>query len=181
MQSLLLRYVNWLIALVLVAAGLAVLNWFLCLGLDAGAAGGLAGALFGAAALFVGAEISKYDQHAKADLELKESRARIRVALMTELVRISVNLVVSAKFFREAVEVLKETNQKGPVNFANHTPEIPVIYDKLLQQVASTLPATEIDALATFFGLSLTPPSNTPLGKPHGAKHSARRPKSVCI
>ena len=28
---------------------------------------------------------------------------------------------------------------------------------------------------------TLTPPSNTPLGRPHGAKHSAREPKSVCI
>ena len=28
---------------------------------------------------------------------------------------------------------------------------------------------------------TLTPPSNTPLGRPHGAKHSARKPKSVCI
>jgi hypothetical protein len=28
---------------------------------------------------------------------------------------------------------------------------------------------------------TLTPPSNTPGGKPHGARHSATRPKSVCI
>ena len=28
---------------------------------------------------------------------------------------------------------------------------------------------------------TLTPPSNTPLGKPHGARHSAITPKSVCI
>ncbi len=28
---------------------------------------------------------------------------------------------------------------------------------------------------------TLTPPSNTPLGKPHGTRHSAMLPKSVCI
>ena len=62
MKSFSLRFANSLITIVLVAIGLAVLHWFSCLGLDAAAAGGLAGALFGAAALFVGAEISKYDR-----------------------------------------------------------------------------------------------------------------------
>ena len=28
---------------------------------------------------------------------------------------------------------------------------------------------------------TLTLPSNTPLGKPHGTRHSATTPKSVCI
>jgi len=44
-----------------------------------------------------------------------------------------------------------------------------------------------LDEVGTWHGVlapadpTLTPPSNTPLGKPHGTRHSAMLPKSVCI
>jgi hypothetical protein len=47
--------------------------------------------------------------------------------------------------------------------------------------VAAVLGTARACGVPGWFALTLTPPSNTPLGKPHGATHSARKLKWVCI
>jgi len=42
-------------------------------------------------------------------------------------------------------------------------------------------PKYAVSNVVGYLNPTLTPPSNTPLGKPHGARHSAAMPKSVCI
>ena len=152
MKSLLLRQANWLIASLLVLAGYGVIRWHASLeGLDISAASSLAGALFGASALFVGAEINKWDQRSRAQIDLEEKQRRVRSALLPELVRISVNHIESAKYFRMAVEEI--SSRGGLVDMGIHvaSPEVPFIYNALLTQI-TLLQEREIDALGTFYG-----------------------------
>jgi hypothetical protein len=142
------NFLNITIAVALVAVGLAAIRLSDSIGSVEGAAS-LAGALFGAAALFIGAEITKADQRARTTVDLNESRARIRTALMGELVTFWVNHMESARFFRGAAKALGKGHQMGQIDFERYIPPETPIYDALLAQMTLLLEA-EVDALATF-------------------------------
>lgn len=145
------RAINWVIAFLLFVVGLVVIRCPNLIG-SKEAAATLAGALFGAAALFVGAEISKLDQRARAKEDFEEKRRRIRVALTAELVGICVKHIESAKFFRESAKLLSEgTGSSRNIDFDRYLPPEPFVYQALLTQITS-LTEAEIDALATFYG-----------------------------
>src|ERR1700758_5016355 len=56
----------------------------------------LAGALFGAAAIFGGAQINEATRQRIAAAQLQEQRARVRSALSNEFVRVSINMLQNA-------------------------------------------------------------------------------------
>ena len=156
MKHWILASLNWVVAALLVAGGAILIRCPQFVG-SAESASTLTGAVFGAAALFIGAEISKLDQRARTKDDLEDARKRLRVALMAELVRICVNHMQSATFFRTAANALGQgVLQAGPAGVERYMPAEPVVYQALLAQITS-LPAAEIDALATCYGnMSLT-------------------------
>ena len=156
MMRWVLVWSNWLIVLALVGTGVALIRSPSLIG-AVDAAASLAGALFGAAAIFAGTEITKRDQRAREKADLLERQRRLRTALMVELVRISVNHMESAKFFDSAAKE-RSQGQSSPtaIDLTHYLPEEPFIYEALLTQIP-LLPEAEIDALATFYGgLGLT-------------------------
>lgn len=155
-MRLMLAWSNWIIVLTLAGIGIVLIRFPLLIGpIDAAAS--LAGALFGAAAIFAGTEITKQDQRAREKSDLLEKQRRLRAALMVELVRISVNHMESAKLFDLAARE-RSQGQSSPTipDLTHYLPEEPFVYQALLTQVP-LLPEAEIDALATFYGnLGLT-------------------------
>ena len=151
MNRLFRSLINWAIAILLVIVGLVVIRCPSLIGSGESAAT-LAGALFGAAALFVGAAINRWDQRIRNVEDFEEKRRRIRIALTAELVGICVNHMESARFFRESFQILSSgTVPSGDVDFDRYLPAEPFVYQALLTQITS-LTEAEIDALATFYG-----------------------------
>jgi hypothetical protein len=149
-------WLNWAIAALLVATGVFLVRWpHIMESADSSAI--LAGALFGAAALFVGAEITKRDQYLHAQESMEETRAKLRTALMGELVSIMVNHMESAKFFRRAATELAAAGAHRPViDLTQYMPPEFMTYRALIGQIIC-LTSEEVDTLTIFqSGLELT-------------------------
>jgi hypothetical protein len=139
---------NWVIAAGLLAAGLAVIRWPLLIDPDLSsgpaAAATLAGALFGAAALFAGAQINEVARRRDAEIELQNQQHRVRAILDNEFIRVCVNLM------QEASDLSKvRQNSLCTLDFREPLPT--PIFDDLKSEMLC-LPENEIDALCTFYG-----------------------------
>jgi hypothetical protein len=147
------RHLNWLIAAGLLSAGIAVI-WWPSLTLDTTAsapttAATLAGALFGAAALFAGAQINEISRRRDAEVELQNERGRVRAMLDNEFIRVCVNLM------QYAHELSKSLNYEGQIaGFGEPLPN--PIFESVRSELLC-LPEAEIDVLCTFYsGLDAT-------------------------
>ena len=142
------RHLNWLIAAALVALGVAVIRYpFLIdpnLATAPTSAATFAGALFGAGALFLGNQFNEYWRRCEARDQLKNRQDSVRAVLDNEFVRVSVNHI------RYARELLASLNCAGSTSFPKEPTPTP-IFENLRQEMLC-LPATEIDALCTFYG-----------------------------
>ena len=149
------KIANWTVAAILIVLGIAAIRWSELFGSTEGAAS-LAGALFGAAAVFVGAEISRIDKRANEKRELEARQHRLRTALTAELVGICVNHMESAKLFRSAVQAIANGTHVGTIDLDRYMPPEAPIYRALLNEITA-LAEKEIDALTTFYsGVAVT-------------------------
>lgn len=146
----LLPWLNWLIALALVVIAVAVVQWPGTVG-DKDAAATMAGALLGAASLFIGAEIGAWRKRSASKDALDEERSRVRAALAPEFVRVTVNGMELAKRLLRLYEALEEGQDGAPTGTEQFMPLPSPVFDTLRRETLC-LPAEEIDALATFYG-----------------------------
>jgi hypothetical protein len=159
---LLLRRANSVVAVLLVAFGAAAMRWSSAIG-DKGAAATLAGALFGAAALFAGSEINEWSREAADREESEKTQRRVRSALAPEFVCVCINLIgfssglaTYSKFFStEWKKAQKKGNQKsfdpGSFELTNFIPP-PAPWFEQLHVNALCLPEHELEALSNFYG-----------------------------
>jgi hypothetical protein len=145
------EHANSLIAALLAAFGLAAMHWPDSIG-DKSAAATLAGALFGAAALFAGSEINQWRQQLAEKNELEERQRKVRSALGPEFARICMNigsfahaLAENNELFRAALVDHKDEEPKN-FNLLLFVPPEALVFDQLSSE-ALVLPESEIDAI----------------------------------
>lgn len=155
-----LRNLNWLIAACLFFAGIAVIRWpHLTLDTASSApttAATLAGALFGAAALFMGSQINELQRQWRMKGDLQEQRRRVRAALSTEFVRISVNMMKNATQLLSIQRSQRISDLSTSMDLNVFAPLPSPVFDSLRGEILS-LSEADIDVLYTFYsGLDAT-------------------------
>jgi hypothetical protein len=151
-----LRHGNWLITAALVCVALAVIHWPYITGDTSSSApttaATLAGALFGAAAIFAGAQINEATRQRIAVAQLQEQRARVRSALSNEFVRVSINMLQNAtQLLLMRRSFLTQPSSLHFTDFDKFRP-LPTPAFRALRIDILCLPEDEIDALCTFEG-----------------------------
>ena len=113
------RQLNWMIAVALVAAGFAVIKCPFVIDQNAStaptSAATFAGALFGAGALFLGNQINEYWRRYEARDQLKSQQICVRAILDNEFVRVCVNHIQYGR------ELLAWIMQRGLADVAQIT------------------------------------------------------------
>jgi hypothetical protein len=150
------RRANALIAVALVIAGWAAMRWPDRVG-DKDAAATLAGALFGAAALFAGSQVNEWDRREAVEEELEERRQGVRSALAPDFVRVCVNLIGNADILEAYSSMCASKRSREhrafPPEFdlVGFAPPQGIAFERLTAE-ALRLPASEIQALVDFYG-----------------------------
>lgn len=127
-----------------IAACIVALLWWQDVFHSKEANAALVGALIGALAVFLGNAINGVQER----FEKRRLRKNIKTALMSELVRICPDLIVSAKYFRRLASLPKG----GDIDFTSYMPRDDFIFRTLLSNSILLLSDTEIDKLGTFYG-----------------------------
>ena len=92
----LVGWIDWVLFLMLIAAGLATVVWRPWQ-LDVASAASLAGALFGGAAVLLGNGINRLNERRKALHDLSERRAKLKTIIAAELVNVAAGLFDAKK------------------------------------------------------------------------------------
>lgn len=150
MLQLILRWGNPVLTLTLVALAWAAVRWPDAVG-DKDAAATLAGALFGAAALFAGAEISAWNRKVEEKKKLAQERRRVRAALAPEFVRICANEIDATGRLLRLFSTSHSSQRVDSMDPERFIPIPSPVFEKLTEEVLC-LEEAEIDALFVFYG-----------------------------
>ncbi len=147
-MGIFLRFLPVLVAVFLAYGAVIVVRNGTCLGLSDNVAGALAGAMIGAAGIFIGSSLDKLSTWWNARADLEDRSQRIRTLVTAELVNVAAGLIGAHLFLRQIISA----NAVGPSADLRPYQPRPMPFTAGLGAELLNLSAKQIDVLSTLLG-----------------------------